>query len=196
MVSPISPVTLACRTGWPGKPSASRTGAQRSTRCVIVIGSIRARIDYRAQHPSNEIGCILLAQPTFFTSDEWVRGPHDWPPANLRHKRNDLSIGEGLRIWDECRARAASGDSVRPTRQPSLVREDSPRYGAPQVVEPRLGQGIFPRGRNGRVFARVRRHAEHSLPALEASRIQPVREERPARGSERHFASGRLASTV
>jgi len=41
------------------------------------IGGIRARIDYRAQSPSNEIGCILLAQPTFFQPDEWVTGPHD-----------------------------------------------------------------------------------------------------------------------
>jgi putative restriction endonuclease len=62
------------------------------------IGGIRARIDYRAQSPSNEIGCILLAQPTFFPPDEWVAGPHDWPPANLRHKRYDLTAGEGLRI--------------------------------------------------------------------------------------------------
>ena len=29
------------------------------------IGGIRARIDYRAPSPSNEIGCILLAEPTF-----------------------------------------------------------------------------------------------------------------------------------
>lgn len=35
------------------------------------IGGIRARIDYRAQHPWNEIGCILLARPTFFTPDAW-----------------------------------------------------------------------------------------------------------------------------
>jgi hypothetical protein len=35
------------------------------------IGGIRARIDYRAQSPSNEIGCILLAQPTFFQPDDW-----------------------------------------------------------------------------------------------------------------------------
>ena len=26
---------------------------------------------------------------------EWVTGPRDWPPANLRHKRYDLTAGEG-----------------------------------------------------------------------------------------------------
>ena len=50
------------------------------------IGGIRTRIDYRAQHPSNEIGCILLAQPTFFAPDAWVRGPRDWPSSNQRPK--------------------------------------------------------------------------------------------------------------
>src|SRR4051812_31137596 len=37
------------------------------------IGGIRARIEYRPQIPSNEIGCILLAQPTFFSPNEWIR---------------------------------------------------------------------------------------------------------------------------
>src|SRR4029453_5751121 len=52
------------------------------------IGGIRARIDYRAQSPSNEIGCILLAQPTFFQPDEGVAGPRDWPPGYDNSERS------------------------------------------------------------------------------------------------------------
>jgi putative restriction endonuclease len=93
------------------------------------IFGIRARIDYRAQSPSNDIGCILLAQPTFFRPDEWVAGPRDWPPANLRHKRYDLTAGEGLRIWDECLAvnvkevvhEAASWKRIQGERRPKLA---------------------------------------------------------------------------
>src|SRR5258705_9652283 len=38
------------------------------------IGGIRARIDYRAQSPSNEIGCILLAQPDILSTRRVGRG--------------------------------------------------------------------------------------------------------------------------
>jgi putative restriction endonuclease len=64
-------------------------------------------------------------------------------------------------------------------RQPLLVREDSPRYGTPQLVQPRLGQGIF---RVAVMDAYSRACAvtqEHSLPALEASHIQPYAKHGP-----------------
>jgi putative restriction endonuclease len=140
------------------------------------IGGIRDRIDYRAQSPSNEIGCILLAQPTFFEPREWVVGPLDWPPANLRHKRYDLTAGEGLRVWEERLARTKSGD---PVTRLFLAHEDSPRYGTPHLVQPRLGQGIF---RVAVMDAYSRACAvtqEHSLPALEASHIQPYSKDGP-----------------
>src|SRR5262249_8613535 len=142
-------------------------------------GDIRARIDFRAQHPSNEIGCILLAQPVFFTPDAWIQGPRDWPPANLRHKRYDLTTGEGLRIWEECLARASVGQISARSVSPMLVREGSARYGTTQLVEPRLGQGIF---RVAVMDAYARACAvthEHSLPALEASHIQPYAKNGP-----------------
>jgi predicted restriction endonuclease len=106
-----------------------------------------------------------------------------WPPrlatGNLRHKRYDLTVGEGLRIWEECLARTTATDMKPAVRQPLLVREDSPRYGTPQLVQPRLGQGIF---RVAVMDAYSRACAvtqEHSLPALEASHIQPYAKHGP-----------------
>ena len=43
------------------------------------IQAIRARIDFRGSRPAIEIGCVLLVQPVFFTPDEWVRQPANWP---------------------------------------------------------------------------------------------------------------------
>jgi putative restriction endonuclease len=143
------------------------------------IGGIRDRIDYRAVRPSNEIGCILIAEPTFFTPDALIAGPRDWPPANLRHKRYDVTVGEGLRIWTECQARVATATLSRPAALPLLVSEGSARYGASQLVAPRLGQGIF---RVAVMDAYARACAvthEHSLPALEASHIQPYAQNGP-----------------
>jgi putative restriction endonuclease len=100
------------------------------------IGAIRARIDYRISDGQNDIGCILLSQPTFFRRSDWVRGPHDWPPANLRNKKYSLLSGEGLRVWNDCTARSIPPNLATSVQQPVL------RYGNPQLVLPRLGQEI------------------------------------------------------
>lgn len=143
------------------------------------IAAIRERINYQAPRSSSEIGCILLAAPTFFARNAWVRGPKDWPLANLRHKKYDLTTGEGLRLWEECRARADVARQLRGVDQPVLVRAESPRFGAPQIIEPRLGQGIF---RVAVMEAYGRSCAithEHSLPALEAAHIRPYAKDGP-----------------
>lgn len=143
------------------------------------IGGIRARMDYRGRSGSNEIGCILLAEPTFFQPDEWVTGPRDWPPRNLRPMRYDVAAGEGRRIWDECRARLGSRQLNVTGPRPLVAREEGPRYGSPHLVQPRLGQGLF---RIAVMDAYSRACAvtnEHSLPALEASHIRPYGQDGP-----------------
>jgi putative restriction endonuclease len=141
------------------------------------IGAIRDRIDFHSDRHRNEIGCILIIQPVFFQESEWIVGPRDWPPANLRHKKYDLTQGEGLRIWEECLARASrrlafsTSDTIRD--------QPEPRYGTPQLVSPRLGQGTFRvsvMDVYGRACAVTQ---EHSLPALEAAHIKPYSEQGP-----------------
>jgi putative restriction endonuclease len=119
------------------------------------------------------------SQPTFFAPDAWIEGPRDWPPANLRHKKYDLTTGEGFRVWEECRARIIQPMPVDTAEQLVVMREELPRYGTPYLVEPRLGQGIF---RIAVMEAYSRACAvtgEHSLPALEASHIQPYAKHGP-----------------
>lgn len=137
------------------------------------IGDIRDRINVHGGNP-NEIGCILLSQPTFFAPSEWIVGPFDWPPANLRNKKYSLLTGEGKRIWDECRARTAQQPLISAAAEPVV------RYGTPQLVQPRLGQGIFRVAvmeAYGRSCAITK---EHSLPALDASHIQPFSQNGPS----------------
>lgn len=117
-----------------------------------------------------EIGCILLAQPVFFEKRDWVRRPADWSREIVRGKTYDLAEGEGARMWSDCQRVAGAVP---------LVAEGSPRYGTPQLVEPRLGQGIF------RVAVMDAWHracaitGEHSLPALEAAHIRPFARQGP-----------------
>jgi putative restriction endonuclease len=141
------------------------------------IGAIRDRIDFHSDRHRSEIGCILIVQPVFFPEGSWIVGPRDWPPANLRHKKYDLTQGEGLRIWEECKARA--GSMSAPVANEAQQIQQGPRYGTPQLVSPRLGQGTF---RVSVMDAYQRACAvtqEHSLPALEAAHIQPYAENGP-----------------
>ncbi len=137
------------------------------------IAGIRESINFKDQKHGDQIGCILLSQPTFFKPDEFVAGPRDWPPANLRNKKYSLTQGEGKRIWDECIERATAKHAIVLGEQPAKVAQDIPRYGTPLLVKPRLGQGLFRVAvldAYGRACAVT---GEHSLPALEASHIKP-----------------------
>jgi putative restriction endonuclease len=138
------------------------------------IRAIRERIGYDEAKGSGDIGCILLVSPVFFPPDAWVPQPADWPTRSLTPVRYDLTHGEGLRVWVACQERAA--DLVRPSL---TISEGVPRYGEPQAVRPRLGQGTFRVAvldAYGRACAVT---GEHSLPALEAAHIRPYAESGP-----------------
>jgi putative restriction endonuclease len=124
-------------------------------RRVQLVGRIQA-------DPAGQIGCCLIAETHFFRADDWVQAPSDWHPRTQVGATYNLAVGEGLRVWQECVARANSQAAAAPDR-----------YGAPALFLPRLGQGIF-RVRvldaHGRACAVTQ---EHSLPVLEAAHIQP-----------------------
>ncbi|TDB36923.1 MAG: HNH endonuclease [Actinobacteria bacterium] len=138
---------------------------------------MRARIEkYRrrngapvAERPGDyQIGCIMVASPVFFPEEMWVREPQGWQPNIVRGRGQDVTTGEGLRIFTECLDRAQYlGASL-------IGAEDrAQRYGGPVFVAPRLGQGIF---RVSVLDAYERACAvtgEHSLPVLEAAHIMP-----------------------
>ncbi len=142
------------------------------------IASIRERI--RFDGPSHaEIGCVLIVQPTFFTEADWIPQPADWHARTVSDKAYDLTIGEGARIWSECLARSRTPQQSSPGTSPALSGLQVPRYGAPQVVRPRLGQGTF---RIAVMDAYSRSCAvtgEHSLPALEAAHIRAYTSDGP-----------------
>jgi len=136
------------------------------------IREIRSRIRYDEATGSNEIGCIQLVQPLFFPRTAWVPQPRDWHVRTQRYAKYDLSAGEGLHVWAAC-LEAAKAVTTQPLQAPMAFREEAPRYGAQQLVAPRLGQGTF-RVAVLEAYARACCvTGEHSLPALEASHIRP-----------------------
>lgn len=136
------------------------------------IGGIRRRISYVERPSINNIGCILIVEPTFFQPDQWIPQPADWHARTVTSKGYDLALGEGLRLWEACRARVPAALPVPVVAGDMAVAEVMPRYGDPRLVAPRLGQGTF---RVAVTDAYERACAvtnEHSLPALEAAHIR------------------------
>ena len=140
------------------------------------VREMRGSRGYKGKTPADHIGCIIIVQPVFFSSDAWVSQPTNWSPHNQANQRYDLMTGEGARIWAECRERVSNGLTVGEAADPLVGRDGSGRCGAPQLVRPRLGQGAF-RVAVTDAYDRVcAATGEHALPALEASHIRPYAE--------------------
>lgn len=137
------------------------------------IRSIRERIHFRGRPDAAQIGCILIVNPMFFPPELWVHSPRDWPARTQSEKRYDLARGEGERVWEECLV-AAERVSQPATGLPLRLPEaESPRYGMPVSISPRLGQGTFRIAVTDAYQRACAVTGEHSLPVLDAAHIKP-----------------------
>ena len=145
------------------------------------LGEMRKRIErYRRTPPVKEdyyIGCILLEQPFFFKRSDWISAPENWSNNIVQGKRYDLTTGIGKRLWDQVQDRLLSeayrGELAQAGPEPVV------RYGAPQAVLPRLGQGSFRVMVTDAYQRRCAVTQERTLPALEASHIKPYSDNGP-----------------
>ncbi len=124
--------------------------------------------------PAQRIGCIMVATPVFFADGDWLDQPRDWRPNIVSGAGYDLREGEGRRIWEECQARVAR---VQQLPLVAEAREPTGRFGEPQLVLPRLGQGTFRIAVTGAYGGACAVSGEHSLPVLEAAHIRPYGDE-------------------
>lgn len=116
-----------------------------------------------------QVGCLMIAQPVFLPRASWIPQPADWKPNIVQGKGYDVTVGEGLRIYEACRASVTSLEfqGLR------VLGEPVERYGAEQIVRPRLGQGIFRVAVNAAYEGACAITGEHSQPVLEAAHIRP-----------------------
>lgn len=153
------------------------------------IQKLRHGMKYVGQPGPDMIGCILLVSPVFFPKHAWVPQPSNWPERSLTPVRYDVTSGEGKRVWDACCEQAEWRDAVYPTSpwKAQQVRDVGPRFGAPVLVQPRLGQGTFRVAVTDAYQRACAVTGEHSLPALEAAHIRPY-----ADGGEHEVSNGLL----
>ena len=152
---------------------ASQLGAMWHQISNILIGH-----DRQARLSHHDIGCILLLAPVFFPREHWVRGPSDWKGNIVTGKGYDLTQGEGRRIWEDCQRTARNLRVSEDTRTNLDIFTEAPRYGAPRLVRPRLGQGTF-RLAVRDAYGRCAVTGEHSRPVLDAAHIKPYAEQGP-----------------
>jgi putative restriction endonuclease len=138
------------------------------------LAAMRRRISrYRETLPAHpddpDVGCLMIAQPTFFPPEQWIAQPNDFQQNIVQGKTYDMMSGEGRRIYEAC-IRAAASSEMRGAAQ---VAEEHARYGEPTLVRPRLGQGIFRIALDAAYEGACAVTNEHSEPVLEAAHIRP-----------------------
>lgn len=135
--------------------------------------AMMARIERyaRGTGPGHRIGCVMVSTPVFFAESEWVEQPRDWKRNVVSGAGYELQEGEGRRILEECRARLAGVSLVPVAAEPGDP--GVARFGEPQLVRPRLGQGTFRIAVTGAYGGACAVSREHSLPVLEAAHIRP-----------------------
>lgn len=124
-----------------------------------------------ARH-SHLIGCVLLEQVFFFSKSEWIPEPADWA-ANTQQGKSYAAETATAHTLIASVADRVSGERL------TLAEGSRPRYGKPQLVAPRLGQGSF---RSAVLEAYGRQcavTADRVIHVLEASHIRPFAEGGP-----------------
>ena len=108
----------------------------------------------------------------FFSPDEWVAAPSDWSRNIVSGRTEDLSRGDGLRMWMECLERAAARRAISTelgARRVSTLTAS----GVPRLITPRLGQSSFRLAVLDAYGQQCAVTTEHSLPVIDAAHIRP-----------------------
>ena len=130
---------------------------------------VRYRSDNGDLRGDFTIGCRILSQPSFFDEQDWIPVPSSWSPNIVRFKRFNTEEPDGLRLWQSVTGHRVHG-------QVRELERRRPRYGEPQLIRPRLGQGAFRVMVTDAYQRRCAVTQERTLPALEAAHIHPYRE--------------------
>ncbi|MEN3746072.1 HNH endonuclease [Sphingomonas sp. HF-S3] len=111
------------------------------------------------------IGCRILTQPFFWPREHWLTVPQSFARNIVTGKRYSADQAEGRYLWDAVVARST-------LLAPPSFQEPAGRYGAPQMVRPRLGQGAFRLAVTDAYERRCAVSGEKTLPILDAAHIR------------------------
>jgi putative restriction endonuclease len=120
------------------------------------------------------IGCIMLAEPFFWPREAWIPSPPDFKLNTVQGKGYDSEVGAGRALWEAVAERIElfRPSSLEPGTA-TMAAIESHGFGKPQIVLPRLGQGLFRVLLTDAYERRCSISGERTLPVLEAAHIKP-----------------------
>ena len=151
----------------------------REANGVRSLIEMRERIAHYRRAPilSNEnpfIGCIMLAEPFFWPRDAWIPCPEDFKLNTVQGKGYDSEVGVGRELWNAVSVRIqAEAPRLLEPGTAARAAVESKGYGRPQLVLPRLGQGLFRIVVTDVYERRCAITGERTLPVLDAAHIKP-----------------------
>lgn len=151
----------------------------REANGVRSLSEMRQRIAFyrRTPIPPNEnpnIGCIMLAEPFFWPKEAWIPCPENFKLNTVQGKGYDAESEIGRDLWNAVRERLQNYVLAQPqTGLAALAAIESNGYGKPQIVLPRLGQGLFRVLVTDVYQRRCSITGERTLPVLDAAHIKP-----------------------
>ncbi|HKM06135.1 MAG TPA: HNH endonuclease [Sphaerochaeta sp.] len=120
--------------------------------------------------PNPNIGCIILANPFFFSEDQWIPVPSDWSSSIVQGKVYDSTSTEGFQLFQQVQERLHGSSAFTSSSRSFLDIE--PRVGETQAWY-RLGQGSFRVLVTEAYNRRCAVSGEKTLPVLDAAHIKP-----------------------
>lgn len=147
----------------------NKNGSQSFADFIDAI--YRLRGTNRLIDPDPVISSLILTQPFFLEEAYWIPVPSDFSRNLVQGKTYDTSTKIGRDLYETVRNRLQALH-VREANEPN-------RFGEPQIVSPRLGQGAFRVIITENYNRRCAITGERTLPVLEASHIKPFSQNGP-----------------
>lgn len=174
----ISHSLLPLNTAW--DYFGNRNGCESYTILQQMIRQYRK--DERESNPV--IGCIVLTDPIFFDTEDFIPVPDSFHPNIMKGKTYSIEDPDGIEIWRAVELRLAkyAGRYERNNKEGDSLIIDYPeaqKYGSEFLTRARLGQGAF------RVLVADTYHrrcaitGEKTFPVLEAAHIKPYADSGP-----------------
>jgi len=130
----------------------------------------------RDAHPSQDVGCVILAAPFFFPREQWIPAPESWSKNIVRGK------GYGTDSDDRRELLAAVRQRLHAVGETDDLLDTETEPDRPlRLIRARLGQGAFRALVTDAYTRRCAISGERTLPALEAAHIKPYAESGPNR---------------
>lgn len=146
------------------------------------LAEVRMRIAHYRHTPippgeDPTIGCILLEEPFFWPEKSWIDSSPYFNLNTVVGKTYDTLSEAGIHLWNEVQDRLIDLSERSTNPGPALSAVTRDRFGTPQLVFPRLGQGTFRILVTDAYQRRCAMTGEKTLPVLEAAHIRPYANE-------------------